>query len=134
MRQSSIVTRESARSWNQFRFRHSSRNLPLKLSMYPFSVGLPGVIKCSLTPLSLAQAARALLVNSGPLSTTSAWGSQWVSLSRSSTRTTRWPVIDVSTSMAGHSRVNWSTMVKALILLPPTKLDKIKIFSCLYSV
>ena len=67
-----------------------------------------------------------MLVNSGQMSITSVWGSPWISLSRSSTLTTRCPVIDVSTSMAGHSRVNWSTMVKALILRPPTKLDEIK--------
>ena len=83
---------------------------------------LPGVIKYSLSPLSLAQAASALLVNSGPMSITSVWGSPGISLSRSSTLTTRCPVIYVSISMAGHSRVNRSTMVKALILRPPTVL------------
>jgi hypothetical protein len=37
------------RSTNQFWFKHSSRNFPLKLLISAFCVGLPRSIKCSAT-------------------------------------------------------------------------------------
>jgi len=37
---------------NQWAFRHSARNLPLKLSMNALSVGLPGREKSSVTPVN----------------------------------------------------------------------------------
>jgi hypothetical protein len=43
---------------------------PLKLSMKQFCTGLPGGMKCSLTPSSSAQISIARLMNSGPLSHT----------------------------------------------------------------
>lgn len=39
-----MITFASAREWNHSRLRHSSRNLPLKLSVTPFCQGLPGSI------------------------------------------------------------------------------------------
>ena len=44
---------------NQCSFRHSSRNLPLKLSMYAFSTGLPGRMNESRTPRAYAPTALA---------------------------------------------------------------------------
>ena len=40
-----MMLRACARLMNQCSLRHSSRNLPLKLSMYAFSFGLPGRIE-----------------------------------------------------------------------------------------
>jgi len=42
LRQASILAFASSRLMNQGMFRHSARNLPLKLSMNALSVGLPG--------------------------------------------------------------------------------------------
>jgi hypothetical protein len=67
-RQASMILRASAKSTNQFWFMHSSRNFPLKLSMNPFCIGLPGSTKCSHTPLTKAHWSTARLMNSGPLS------------------------------------------------------------------
>ena len=36
----------------QCSFRHSPRNLPWKLSIYPFSIGRLGVMQCSVTLVS----------------------------------------------------------------------------------
>jgi len=65
-----MVRRASLRSRNQCSFRHSSRNLPLKLSTWAFCIGLPGSMKCRCTPCSQAQRSRTRPANSGPLSTT----------------------------------------------------------------
>ncbi len=48
--------------------RHSSRNLPLKLSSAPFCQGLPGSITAVSTPASVIQRRIACDTNSGPLS------------------------------------------------------------------
>lgn len=42
MRQASILHRASSKDINQFSFRHSCRNLPLKDSTVALSVGVPG--------------------------------------------------------------------------------------------
>src|SRR2546430_16131430 len=65
-----MVPRASARSRNQCWFKHSSRNLPLKLSTNAFSTGLPGSMKSSVIPVWAAQRRKAWAVNSGPLSRT----------------------------------------------------------------
>ena len=57
--------------------------------------------------------------NSGPLSTVIDSGKPRVSASRSSTACTRKPVMDVSTSMAKHSRVQSSTMFRQRRRRPP---------------
>lgn len=49
-----ILARASSRERNQCRFRHSSRKLPLKDSIQGLSVGLPGLEKSRVTPLSYA--------------------------------------------------------------------------------
>src|SRR5207302_5230142 len=72
----------------------------------------------SRTPRSSLQAPSARLRNSGPLSRTMASGSPRSLAIRSSTRRTRNPPSEVSTSMAGHSRVQPSTMVNIRITLP----------------
>jgi hypothetical protein len=41
MRHASMTDVASARLTNECSFRHSSRKLPLKLSMYAFSIGFP---------------------------------------------------------------------------------------------
>ena len=50
IRQPSINTFASNNVSNTSRLRSSSRRLPLKLSMYPFSQGLPGLMYSVLTP------------------------------------------------------------------------------------
>ena len=62
------MDRASASDPNQCSFRHSSRNLPLKLSTYAFCVGLPASISRSSMPRSYAHWSRARPVNSGPWS------------------------------------------------------------------
>src|SRR5262249_46743120 len=47
---------------------NSSRSLPLKLTIYPFSHGLPGSMYNVPTPTRPSQLRTALAVNSGPLS------------------------------------------------------------------
>jgi hypothetical protein len=53
--EASMVWRASLRFRNQCSFKHSSRILPLKLSMKAFWIGFPGSMKCSLMPRSEAQ-------------------------------------------------------------------------------
>jgi hypothetical protein len=53
---------------NQFSSKHPSRNVPLKLSMEAFYVGLPGSIKTYWMLCFCAQVMNALRVNSGSLS------------------------------------------------------------------
>ena len=50
IRQLSMILLACAIVTNQCSFRHSSRNLPLKLSMYAFSFGLPGLMNDNCTP------------------------------------------------------------------------------------
>ena len=66
-------------------------------------------MKCSFTPFSKAQESSAFEMNSGPLSTRMLSGLPRIATSSASTATTYWPVIDVFTSMAKHSRVRRST-------------------------
>ena len=61
-----MIARATSMLANQLRSRQYSRNLPLKLSTKAFWVGLPGWMKCSLTPLSLDQKNMALQVSSAP--------------------------------------------------------------------
>ena len=53
---------------NHSMLKHSSRNLPLKLSLSPFCHGLPGSIKAVSIFASASQPRIAWLTNSGPLS------------------------------------------------------------------
>jgi hypothetical protein len=57
-----------ARERNHSRLRHSSRNLPLKLSATPFCQGLPGSINAVQIPCATVHDSSALDTNSGPLS------------------------------------------------------------------
>ncbi len=50
LRQASITTCASCTVRNQCSFKHSSRNLPLKLSINAFWTGFLGWMKCSRTP------------------------------------------------------------------------------------
>src|ERR1700722_10617980 len=50
-----MMTFASARERNHSRFRHSSRNLPLKLSATPFCQGLPGSINAVPMPCDPGQ-------------------------------------------------------------------------------
>src|SRR4029453_17151602 len=63
-----MMTFASARERNHSRLRHSSRNLPLKLSVTPFCQGLPGSINAIPMPCATIHDSRALDTNSGPLS------------------------------------------------------------------
>jgi hypothetical protein len=85
--------------------KHSCRSLPLKLSMYAFSIGFPGRIKSSFTPFRCAHSSTTRQVNSVPLSVVMTCGSPWVLATFSSIATTRVPGIDDPTSMAGLTRL-----------------------------
>lgn len=50
-RQASMITAASRRDLNHSSNRHSSRNLPLKLSSVPFCQGLPGSLSTVAMPL-----------------------------------------------------------------------------------
>src|SRR3954452_13254412 len=63
-----MTTFASARERNHSSPRHSSRNLPLKLSATPFCQGLPGSISAVPIPCATIHDSRALETNSGPLS------------------------------------------------------------------
>src|SRR5438552_8301172 len=63
-----MITFASVRDRNHSRLRHSSRNLPLKLSVTPFCQGLPGSINAVPMPCVTIQDNSALDTNSGPLS------------------------------------------------------------------
>src|SRR5918996_909469 len=77
-----MMRRASARLVNQLWSRHSSRKRPLKLSIEPFCIGLPGSMKNSFTPWSWAQRSRSrprscqATSGSDPLATrrTDPWG------------------------------------------------------------
>jgi hypothetical protein len=67
-RQASIMTLAWARERNHSMLKHSSRNLPLKLSLTPFCQGLPGSIRAVSMPWSTIHLSSARATNSGPLS------------------------------------------------------------------
>src|SRR5262245_34771190 len=69
-----MITFASARERNHSRLRHSSRNLPLKLSVTPFCQGLPGSINAMPIFCAAIQDNSALDTNSGPLSLRSTVG------------------------------------------------------------
>ena len=73
-RQAANFRRASTKTKNSSPLRHSSRSLPLKLSMKPFSVGRPGLMKSRWTPLLCAQRSIACEKNSVPLSTVISFG------------------------------------------------------------
>src|SRR6266850_1300233 len=83
-------------------------------------------MKCSFTPAACAHASSALLVNSGPLSITIRSGSPRCSLSRSRTRTTRSPPSEVSTSIATHSRLKSSMMLRVRKTRPSASASETK--------
>src|SRR5437763_15046745 len=62
------MTFASARERNHSRLKHSSRNLPLKLSVTAFCQGLPGSINAVLIPCATIKDKIAFDTNSGPLS------------------------------------------------------------------
>src|SRR5262249_26790525 len=95
----------------------SCRRRPLNASMKGLSVGVPGRLNASLTPCRWAQASRALEANSGPLSTWRICGKPYRAAARSKTATTRWPVSERSTSIAGLSRLLVSRCVKERVSL-----------------
>ena len=64
IRQRSINTFASRSVSNTSRLSSSSRNLPLKLSMYPFSQGLPGSMYSVWMPTLPSQSRTAAAVNS----------------------------------------------------------------------
>jgi hypothetical protein len=68
-RHSAIFSLASAIDRNQLVFRHSSRKLPLKDSIYALSVGFPGLEKSRMTFCSYAHLSKAFEINSLPLST-----------------------------------------------------------------
>ena len=100
--------RVSKSSW----FKSSSLSLPLKLSTYPFSQGLPGVMKRVVAPRGGSHNRTALAVNSGPLSERRCSGTpRWTM--RSPRHSMTWGERNERpTWMARHSLVYSSTTVR----------------------
>src|SRR5580704_3336696 len=95
-----MITFASARERNHSRLRHSSRNLPLKLSATPFCQGLPGSINAVPMPCATIQDNKALETNSGPLSLRRNAGAPRALTRRDSTSITRGERMRASTSIA----------------------------------
>ncbi len=91
--------------------RRPSRNLPLKLSMKTFCVGLHGWMKASVTFRSSAHKNIGLLVSCGPLSQTIETGRARCCVMSSRNRARRRPEMDMSTSWPTHSRLKSSTVL-----------------------
>ena len=68
-------------------------------------IGLPGAMKCQATPVASVQASMAFEVNSVPWSLTIRPGLPRITTSALSSRATRLPEIEVSTTATRHS---WS--------------------------
>ena len=106
--------------------RHSSRNFPLKLSSVPFCQGLPGSLSALPIPSATIHFRIAFETNSGPLSERMKAGAPWMLTRRASTSMTRLERMLPATSMARHSRVHSSTMVRHLSCLPSAQQSKTK--------
>ena len=100
------------------RSKSSSLSLPLKLSTYPFSQGLPGVMKRVVAPTPWSHNRTALAVNSGPLSERRCSGTpRWTM--RSPRHSMTWGERNERpTWMARHSLVYSSTTVRRRTGLP----------------
>jgi hypothetical protein len=84
----------------------------MKLSTNAFCCGLPGVMWCQARPVRLVHARTAREISSGPLSLTVVVGIPRRATSASSSRATRVPEIEVSTTAARDSRVKSSTTTR----------------------
>ena len=111
------MTAASARKRNHSRLRHSSRNLPLKLSLVPFCQGFPGSMSAVPMPVSAILSRIAWLPNSGPLSERRKRGAPWILTSRVRTSSTRRDRIEPATSIARHWWVTSSDDRQAFDLL-----------------
>ena len=116
----------SYRFLNQCWLKHSSWNFPLKLSMYPFCVGLPGSVNICFIWWSYHQPLSALDMNSDPLSVNISFESPLNNCFFIKTAHTCLPVNELSTSKAMHSLVVSSMTVKIRILLLYEVLTKTK--------
>src|SRR4029077_10118064 len=114
----SISTFASVRDRNHSRLRHSSRNLPLKLSVAPFCQGLPGSINAVAMPWSTIHFSKARETNSGPLSERKYSGAPRSDTSRDNTSITRPERMRPSTSIARPSFVHSSVTVRHLSCWP----------------
>jgi hypothetical protein len=111
-------------SWmlmNQFSFKHSSRNFPLKLSINELSVGLPGRIYSTSIPLLRAHELKSREINSGPLSTRIRSGYPLMYATSSRNLVTRLAGSDEDTAIPGQNRVKSSMIVSTRNLRPPAK-------------
>ena len=111
---------------NHSRFRHSSRNRPLKLSSVPFCQGLPGSMNAEPIFESMIHFRIAWLTNSGPLSERMCDGAPRSLTSLFSTSITRADRMPPATSIARHSRVYSSITVRHLICWPLAQASKTK--------
>ena len=110
-----LLDRARQRFVNQFTFKHSSRNFPLKLSTKQFSHRFPGLDEVQRDSAFEGPLRRALgSANSGPLSTTIVRGR--ASLGRESIEDARHALtgeIERATSIAMHSRLQVIDQVQA---------------------
>ncbi len=107
-----MALRAWSRPKNSVSFKSSSRIFELKASQIPFCIGLPRAMKCQGTPVSSLQASIAFEVNSVPWSLTIKPGLPRRAISAISSRATRRPEIEVSTTAAKHSFVTSSITLK----------------------
>lgn len=99
-----MTTSASARARNHSMLRHSSRNLPLKLSLTSICHGLPGSLNAVPMPCTTIEFSTARATNSGPLSQRSQAGAVRSLTSRGSTSTMRPERIRLSATIASPSR------------------------------
>ena len=99
---------------NHWRLRNSSRNFPLNDSSVAFCHGFPGSISAVSMPASPSQRKMAVATNSGPLSDRRCRGAPCTLTSWASTSITRPERMPPATSIARHSRVHSSTIVRHL--------------------
>lgn len=121
-----MMTLASARDLNHSSDRHSSRNLPLKLSPAAFCHGLPGSISAVSMPWSAIHFRRARETNSGPLSDLRYRGAPRSDTSRDRTSITRADRMRPSTSIARPSFVHSSVTVRHFSFCPFAHQSKTK--------
>jgi hypothetical protein len=128
-RNTSSRNRSCAQVRNHSRLRHSSRNLPLKLSFVPFCQGFPGAMNAVSIPSRCSHPMTAIDTNSGPLSERNTRGAPRSLTSRLRTSSTRPERNRPAASIANTSRVHSSITVRRLIFWSFAQASKTKSYA-----